>query len=309
MYDAAIIGAGPAGLNAALTLGRARRTAIVCDSGSPRNATVEHAHGFLSRDGVPPSELRAIGREEVSRYGVEFRDLGVTAAERTDEGFTLTLTDGSTVTSRRVVLATGLVDELPEVDGLAAMWGRSAFNCPYCNGWELSDRPIAVLGGDAEAVVLALHMRRWSQDLVVCTDGPAKFDDTQRGQLAAAGVTIREDAIRRFDGVDGSLRAVEFSTGEELEREAVFLRTRTSQRSDIGKQLGCNHFDDGAVEVNDFQQTTVPGVFAVGDTARRASLPFAAAQLVIAAASGALAAVVIDLELLGAEVSSLTPPA
>ncbi len=300
MFDVVIAGAGPAGLNAALVLGRARRTVLVCDDGQPRNAGVAEAHGFLSRDGVAPSELRTIGRQELQHYdSVEVRDVGVASARREGEAFVVTLADGRTETARRLLLATGLLDELPPIEGLAPLWGRSAFNCPYCHGWEVRERPIVVLGPDPAAARLALHLTRWSDDVVLVSNGPAELDDSLRALLRLRNVPLREDVIERLEGDGDQLRAVVFASGERLPREAAFLHTPFRQRSDLAEQLGCRLLDDGAVEVNDFGQTSVPGVYAAGDLARRPSLPFPAAQLVLAAGAGALAAVVIDQELLG----------
>src|SRR6266545_8403451 len=147
--DVLIVGGGPAGLNAALMLGRARRRVLLCDTGAPRNAPVAHLHGLLSRDGLPPEELRRIGREQLAAYGsVEVRDTQVLDVAVGQLEFTATLADGSATRARRLLLATGVVDQLPAVDGLAALWGRGVFNCPYCDGWEVRDQPLAVLGAD-----------------------------------------------------------------------------------------------------------------------------------------------------------------
>jgi thioredoxin reductase len=302
MWDVIVAGGGPAGLNAALLLGRARRRVLLCDAGAPRNAPVAHMHGLLSRDGLPPDELRRIGREQLATYGnVELRQAQVEAA-RPDgggDGFVVTLADGTGESARRLLLATGVVDQLPAIDGLAALWGRSVFNCPYCDGWEVRDQPLAVLGADQRALQLALHLTRWSDDVVWCSNGPlpAPLQEAAGAKLAARGVRLREEPISALEGADGQLKWVVFATGESVERRAAFLHPPTRQRSDLPGQLGCVLLEDGSVSVGDFGQTSVAGVFAAGDMARRPTMPVPGAQVVIAAAEGAIAAVAIDQDL------------
>jgi thioredoxin reductase len=302
MFDVVIVGGGPAGLNAALLLGRARRRVLLCDAGAPRNAPVAHVHGFLSRDGLPPAELRRIAREQLGAYGsLELREVQVEAADaaRDGEGFVVTLADGTRERARRLLLASGVVDQLPAIDGLAGLWGRGVFNCPYCDGWEVRDQPLAVLGADQRALQLTLHLTRWSDDVVWCSNGPlpAPLEEAGRAQLAARGVRLHQDPIVRLEGADGQLARVVFASGGPLERRAVFLHPPTRQRSDLPGQLGCVLLEDGSVSVGDFGQTSVPGVFAAGDMARRPTMPVPGAQVVIAAAEGAIAAVAIDQDL------------
>jgi thioredoxin reductase len=304
MLDVVIVGGGPAGLNAALLLGRARRQVLVCDAGAPRNAPVAHVHGFLSRDGLPPAELLRVAREQLAAYpSVDLRDVQVEAAEATGdgggEGFVVTLADGTRESARRLLLASGVVDQLPAVDGLAGLWGRGVFNCPYCDGWEVRDRPLAVLGADQRALQLALHLTRWSSDVVWCSNGPlpAPLEEAGRAPLAAWGVRLHQEPIVRLEGADGQLARVVFASGETLERRAAFLHPPTWQRSDLPGQLGCVLLEDGSVSVGDFGQTSVAGVFAAGDMARRPTMPVPGAQVVVAAAEGAVAAIAIDQDL------------
>jgi thioredoxin reductase len=244
MLDVVIVGGGPAGLNAALLLGRARRRVLVCDAGTPRNAPVAHLHGFLSRDGLPPAELRRIAREQLGAYGsVELREVQVEAASTAGdgEGFVVTLADGTRERARRLLLASGVVDQLPAIDGLAGLWGRGIFNCPYCDGWEVRDQPLAVLGADQRTPQLALHLTRWSDDVVWCSNGPlpAPLEEAGRAPLAARGVRLRQEPIVRLEGEDGRLARVVLATGESVERRAAFLHPPTRQRSDLPGQLGC----------------------------------------------------------------------
>jgi thioredoxin reductase len=272
------VGAGPAGLNAALLLGRARRQVLVCDAGAPRNAPVAHLHGFLSRDGLPPAELRRIAREQLTTYGsVELRQVQVAASSPADDGagFVVTLADDTRERARRLLLATGVVDHLPAIDGLAPLWGRSIFNCPYCDGWEVRDQPLAVLGADERALRLAVHLTRWSGDVVWCSNGPlpAPLQEAVGAQPAARGVRLRQEPIAGLDGADGRLAQIVFATGESVERRAAFLHPPTTQRSALPGQLGCVLLEDGSVSVGEFGQTSVAGVFAAGDMARRPTMP------------------------------------
>jgi thioredoxin reductase len=302
MRDVIIVGGGPAGLSAALTLGRSRRSAVLCDAGSGRNRSAPHSHGFLTRDGLPPQELRAVSRSQLAPYAdIDVIESHVLRAEGSAGAFTAHLSDGSQVQGRRLLLATGMVDVLPDIPGLAEVWGVSAFNCPYCDGYEAGGRRVAVLGGDAGALRLALQMSRLCGDLVLCTNGEPVEDQGLLHLLMSKGMGLREEPIRHLDASEGHLKAVVFEHGSQA-CDVAFLRPPTRQGSDLAQKLGCAFFNDGAVTVNDFQQTTVPGVFAAGDLARREGLPFAATQIVHAASAGALAAVVIDQELLGAEV-------
>ena len=309
--DVVIVGGGPAGLNAALTLGRARRRVLLVDDGQPRNAPAQAVHGFLSRDGLPPFELRRIGREQLAPYpSVEVRDSEVVDVHALDEpggGFVVTLADHSVTRARRLLLATGLADQLPAIDGLAELWGTSVLHCPYCHGWEVRDQALAVLGSDPRAIQLAAHLTRFSPDVALCTNG-TPLDSASHQLLAGLGVAVREEPIQRLDGDGGRLRRIVFSAGPPLARQAAFVRAPYRQRSDLPARLGCALLEDGTVQVDDLGRTSVPGVYAAGDLARRPSLPFATAQVVMAAAAGATAAVAIDQGLLADDLQAHRQP-
>ncbi|WP_207936032.1 NAD(P)/FAD-dependent oxidoreductase [Actinomadura sp. KC216] len=294
-----IIGGGPGGLNAALTLGRVRRKVLLADSGHPRNGPAEHMHGFLTRDGLPPSEVRRIGREEVLSYPTtEIRDVEVSTVVKNGEVFEVSFADGTREESRRLLLATGQWDQLPEVDGLRECWGRTVVHCPYCHGYEMRDRPLAVLGSDPRVVTTAVHITRFSDDIVVCTNGPADIDEENRAVLKMHGIGLNEEPVSRVESQDGQVKSLVFASGEKLERGGIFVRAPLRQQSPLAENLGCEILPDGAVKINDFYQTTVPGAFAVGDMARLESWPFPPSQVIMAAAGGAVAAVVMDQELL-----------
>jgi thioredoxin reductase len=309
--DVVIVGGGPAGLNAALTLGRARRRVLLVDSGQPRNAPAQAVHGFLTRDGTPPAELRRIGRQQLTPYPtVEVRDTEVVDIQALGEpggGFVVTLADQSVTRTRRLLLATGLVDQLPPIDGLAKLWGRSVLHCPYCHGFEVQGQALAALGSDPRAIQLAAHLTRFSPDVALCTNG-APLDAESLQLLTAIGVAVRTEPIQRLDGDGGTLRRIVFTAGLPLARQAAFVRAPYRQRSDLPVRLGCALLEDGTVAVDDFGRTSVPGVFAAGDLARRPSLPFAAAQVVMAAAAGATAAVAIDQGLLADDLQAHRQP-
>jgi len=301
MYDVIIVGGGPAGLAAALTLGRSRRV-LLLDAGQGRNAPAAAVHNLLAHDGTPPQELRRIGREQLGRYPtVEVREGAVHSGHALPgQGFRLELDGGDSVAARRLLLATGLADQLPKIDGLAALWGRSAFHCPYCHGFEASGRRLAVLGAGPDRVRLALQLTRFSNDLVLCANGqPLDGDLAER--LAANGVRVRGEPVTRFEGRGGQLERIVLDRGEPLEREAVFIATVLHQRSELAAGLGCVLLPDGCVEVDELARTSVPGVYAAGDMAHRAALPMPFAAVSWASASGTLAGAMLDQDLIGTD--------
>lgn len=315
MFDVIVAGSGPAGLQAALILGRARRRVLVCDSGQPRNTFTGVIHGFVTRDGIDPDEWRRIAADELRRYPtVELRPVAVTTARSDDGRFAVTMADGVEEVADKLILATGVVDELPAIEGLETLWGRRAFHCAYCDGYEQSDKPIAVIDTTPGAGFYAQQLSGWSPDVVLCTNGRAELPDEALAPLDARGIAVRQEPIDRLQAIDdpdggdpGGVRIV-FTDGSALDRGVIFIRPPTRQRSDLAAQLGCKAFDeDGSIEVNDFGQTTVPGVFAAGDMARRPTMPFPAAQVIHAASAGGMAAAVADMELTSRTGSAAAP--
>ncbi|KJS60860.1 NAD(P)/FAD-dependent oxidoreductase [Streptomyces rubellomurinus] len=295
-YDAVVVGAGAAGLNAALVLGRARRRVAVVDAGEPRNAPAAHMHGYLSRDGMPPAALLAVGREEVARYGVDLLDGRVEHIEPVDgPGFVVHLAGGPVLRARRVVVATGLRDGLPELPGLAERWGLDVLHCPYCHGWEVRDRPLGVLGTGPGAVNQALLLRQWSADVVLLAH-TLVLTAADRERLAARGVRVVEGRIRRLVADDGRLRGVELVTGQVVPREAVFVLPQLVPRDGLLLGLDCARGEDGWVATDRTGRTSQPGVRAVGNVADPR------AQVVIAAGTGAAAAFALDHELAAEDV-------
>ena len=198
MFDVIIVGGGPAGLSAALVLGRCRRRVLVLDAGHPRNETSTAVHGFLSRDGTPPAELLDCARQQLLRYGnVTLCAAEVVDAEQTPDGFAVILPNGSRHTAPKLLLATGVADELPAISGIAEFYGRSVHPCPYCDGWEWRDQPLAIYGRGEKGSGLALMLTLWTEDLVLCTDGFAELSDDERARLAVHGIAVREERIAR----------------------------------------------------------------------------------------------------------------
>jgi thioredoxin reductase len=301
-YDVIIVGAGPAGLSAALMLGRSCRSVVVFDSAHPRNAASHAMHGFLTRDGMAPLEFLRVAREELRRYDtVSVRDAEVVAAEcQQDKRFAVTLHDGERIFSRKLLLATGVVDNVPDIPRIREFYGRSVFHCPYCDGWEVRGQPIAIYGNGDRGLGLSLELTGWSRDLVLCTDGPSEIDDRGRGRLASQGIEVREDRVAQLDGQDGQLRDIVFADGSRLARRAMFFTTGQAQRSDLLLRLGCEFNEKGTVRTGKYETTHLPGLFVAGDASR------AVQWVVVAAAEGAEAAFAINSDLLKED---LTPNA
>jgi thioredoxin reductase len=292
MFDVIIIGAGPAGLSAALMLGRCRRRVLVVDSGQPRNAASRAMHGFLSRDGIPPLEFLAIGRDQMRTYDtVEIRDGCVSAAECRDGRFQVTLENGQRHDARKLLIATGVVDNLPEIPGLRELYGISVFHCPYCDGWEVRDQPLAIYGRGKRGLGLSLELTAWSRDLVLCTDGASELGADDLARLDRNGIRVRDDRVVRLEGADGLERVV-FAAGEPLARRALFFTTGQHQQSRLAHSLGCEINEKGTVRTGKYETTHLKGLYVAGDASR------AVQWVVVAAAEGAEAAFDINTDLL-----------
>jgi thioredoxin reductase len=294
-FDVLIVGGGPAGLAAALVLGRCRRKVLLCDAGEPRNAPSRAMHGYLTRDGLPPSELRRIGREEVSRYGVELRDVAVVDARRAPGGgFEANLSDGTQVAARKLILATGMKDVLPDIEGFGEFYGRGVYPCPYCDGWELQDQPIGVFayGDQAKAARYALNLLRWSRDLIFFHHGDEPPSEATREMLSRNGIILRERQIVRLEGEGGELARVVLAGGEVVPRRALFIKLGEVPHSSLPQRLGCDLTEEGIVGDAPFHGATdVDGLYVVGDASPRVQL------VTVAAAEGAAAGVNANMKL------------
>ena len=297
-YDVVVVGGGPSGLAAALFLGRARRRVLVVDDGQPRNAQSRALHGFPTRDGVAPLELLRLTRAEVEAYGVEVRHGRVVAArepkrDQKTPSFVVTVESGEVFSCRRLLLATGVRDILPEVEGMLRFYGRGVFHCPYCDGWEVRDRRLVVFGKQSGASGLAINLLSWSPHVTLCTGGNP-LGRGQRRKLERNQVTIVEEPLARLEGSDGEsggLEAIVFEGGRRLPVDALFLSVERVQHSPLPELLGCRVDEKGNVRVRSGQRADVRGLYVVGDAV--GDVQFA----VVAAAEGARAAVAINKDL------------
>lgn len=293
-YDVVIVGGGPAGLSASLTLGRARKRVLLCDAGPRRNGAAVHVHNFVTRDGTPPDEFRRIGREQLDHYpNVEARADRVASISGARGAFRVQL-DSEVVEARRVLLCTGMIDETLPIEGFPALWGRSIFQCPYCHGWEVRDRRWGYLARAADAshlVPFAVMARGWTRDVVVFTSGAFDVPPESRARLEAAKVRLETAPLARLVARDGRLEAVELSGGAAVPCDVLFAHPPQRQ-VDLVRALGVALDDDGFVHVDPVRrETSVPGIYAAGDLTTRMQAAIAAA------ASGTQAAAMINVEL------------
>ncbi|MGZ5404388.1 MAG: NAD(P)/FAD-dependent oxidoreductase [Nocardioides sp.] len=302
-YDVVVIGGGAAGLSAALVLGRARRQVAVVDAGRPRNAPAAHMQGFLGSDGLPPSDLLAAGREEVRGYGVRLLSgivTDVTALAGEDQAgspaFDVTLEDQSVLRSRRVLITTGLRDEIPDLPGLAERWGRDLLHCPYCHGYEVRDRPLGVLGGNEAALAHAHLIRQWSHDVVFFANG-TDLDSDQRESLVARGIGVVETPVAGLVVERDQLAGVRLADGTVVPRAAVFVRPEFLPQAALLADLGCSTGPGGWVAVDATGRTSVSGVWAAGNAVNPR------AQVITAAGEGSSAAIALNNDLVDEDVS------
>jgi thioredoxin reductase len=290
-YDVAVIGGGAAGLSAALVLSRARRRVLVVDAGSPRNAPAAHMHGFLSRDGLPPGELLDRGRDEVKHYGGDI--LAGTATGAISDGptgFQVRLGDGQRISARRLLITTGLRDELPDVPGLRERWARDVLHCPYCHGYEVRDRRLGVIGGSPGAVRYAQIVRQWTHDLVHFAP-PDTLTTTERSELVARAVAVVEGDIAQLVVDDDRLCGVQMNDGCVVPRDVLFVPPRFVPNSRLLVDLGCEVDDDGWVLTDATGRTSIPGVWAAGNVVDPR------AQVITAAGAGSAAAIALNADL------------
>ena len=300
ILDAIIIGGGPAGLSAALVLGRCLRRVLICDAGHPRNESARIFNGFLSRDGSKPADFLQICRDQLRRYEtIELRTVKVVDVEREDRWFTVILETGERIAGRMLLLATGLVDELPQIENFRQFYGSTIHNCPYCDGWECRNQPIAVVGGNQDSVDLAIELLLWSKDLVLCSNGPLTCNHKTIETIRRLDIRITETPISRLEGDGDKLKGIRFTDGNFLPRSALFFSPGQYQRSQLAERLGCEFCEDSnCIQCGEDTATNIPGVYAAGNASR-------GVQLVIAAAAeGMQAAFAINSALLEADAAS-----
>lgn len=291
LYDVVIIGGGPAGLSAALTLGRGRKRVLLCDAGPRRNAAAVHVNGFVTRDPITPNEFRRTAREQLTKYGnVEVRDTGIEAITGDAGAFEVHLSDGR-VTARRVILATGMIDDVPDIEGFRALWGSGIFQCPYCHGWEVQDRRFGYLASSPEMLGFALLLRGWTRHVTVFSGGAFPVAGEQRELFARAGVTVDERGITRLVGSEGHLAQLDFTDGAPVSLDVLFAHPPQRQVP-VVSALGLTLDAQGFVQVHELhRETSRRGIYAAGDLTARAQ------SAVLAAASGMMAAAALNHEL------------
>jgi thioredoxin reductase len=292
IYDTVIIGGGPAGLSAALVLGRCMRHALICDDGRYRNARSEALHCYMGHDGIRPAELLERARSQLQPYdSISTVRRSVTSIEREGQLFAVEFKTREIVRTRTIVVATGVVDELPAISGIDELFGKSVHVCPYCDGWEHPNAPVAVYGRGDKGTIFAMLLRQWTDDLVLCTDGTL-LSSEQKTRLRKRGVDLREEAIDSLVEKNGCLQAIRFMGGETLPRRALFFTTDQHPRSPLLEGLGCTYDEKGGLACDGDGKTNIPGVYVAGDVSRDVQLA------IIAAAEGARAALAVNRYLL-----------
>ncbi|MFH8932179.1 NAD(P)/FAD-dependent oxidoreductase [Streptomyces pristinaespiralis] len=303
-YDVVVVGGGAAGLSGALALSRARRSVLVIDSGRPRNAPAGHVHSYLTQEGVAPSQLLATGRAEVGRYGGELVRGNVAGAERLADGrFRLLLDGGATVEADRLLVTTGLVDELPQVPGLAERWGREVLHCPYCHGWEVRDQAIGILATGPMAVHQALMWRQWSDDVTLFLHTGPEPSDEEYEQLAARGIAAVDGRVTSVQVTDDRLSGVALESGKGIARQALVVAPRFTARAAFLAGLGLEASEQEVngvvigshVAADPTGATAVPGVWVAGNVANVTD------QVIGAAAAGVRAAGALNADLIAEE--------
>jgi len=291
--DVVIIGGGPAGLSAALVLGRARKEVVLIDEGKPRNKVTRETHGFLTRDGIGPAEFRSIAREQISAYPsvsfVESTAIGVTGV---DGNFQITTGDGTVYRSKKLLFTVGKKDSPLDINGLADVYGTSAFVCPYCDGWELRDQPLVVIAKGEGAMHFAKIIAGWSDHYTICTNGPDELTEEQRQELEEHNIPVFNSPIHSIESNEGMVRQVVLESREIIPCTGIFFVPKLVSGSDLPAAIGCQFSESGSVVVDGFGKTSVAGVYSAGDAATEMY------QAIAAASMGSLAAASINGELL-----------
>lgn len=291
-YDCAIIGGGPAGLNAALVLGRARKNVVVIDEGRARNRVTRETHGFLTRDPISPSDFRRIAKEQISAYpSVTFAEDTAISITGTDGDFQISTVQGQTYRSKKLLFAIGMKDLPMDIKGLSDVYGKSAFICPYCDGWELRDQPLVVIVKGADATHMAQVISGWTNNITICTNGSDDLTNAQREELQQHNIPVYDLPIQSIESDNGMVQQVVLKDGTSIVCTGIFFRPKLMIGSDLPQAIGCEITEAGTVIVDNLGKTNVPGVYSAGDAATHLH------QAIIAASMGSLAGVGINNEL------------
>lgn len=286
ILDCAVIGGGPAGLNAALVLGRARCKTILFDDNKPRNAVTTETHGFITRDGINPKEFKKVGQEELSRYpDVRIEKQRVHRINKESTLFQVKTENGEIYNAKKIILATGFKEDLPDIPGVKEFYGNSLFSCPFCDGWELRDRPLAVIANDQKAVHLAKLVSNWTNDLIIFTNGNKVLSLEEQELLKSKGIGLNDKKINSLIGENGMLKEIHLEDESVVLREGGFIATVWKQAASFDVSLGYTLNEQGGIVTDSMQRTNIEGVLACGDT--RIAGPF---QLIMAASEGSMAA-------------------
>ncbi|MGD6846487.1 NAD(P)/FAD-dependent oxidoreductase [Rossellomorea aquimaris] len=293
IYECAIIGGGPAGLNAALVLGRARRSVALIDNNQPRNAVTHASHGFITRDGITPSEFRRIAYREVLNYpSVNHLQTEIVSVNKTAMGYEVVDISGIRIQAKKLIVATGVKEIFPHIEGFYSFYGKSLFNCPYCDGWELQDQPIFVVSENPSIFHMAKLLYNWSKDLVVCTNGLTLLSEVQKKQLQSKGITVVEKPILAFIGQNGRLEHIRFTDGTHTARAGGFVMPQFVQSAPFRDQLGYEMTKSGGIKTDESGRTSIPGLYSAGDASY-----VKPSQVVFAAADGSRIAMTVNMDL------------
>lgn len=295
LFDVIIVGGGPAGLSAALVLGRSRRKVIIFDTSTPRNRFSKNMNGFLTRDGIPPLEFLRIARKELEKYEIEIVKDEVVTGTQNGKNFKVETKNSGVYQSKKLLIATGLKDKLPMIINIDKFYGKSVFHCPYCDGWEVRDKYLAAYGRGKKVVDLALGLKNWSEKVCIVTNGESIQRESLLKRLKKNNIRIYESKILRLNGREGFLKKITFENRESIKCDAMFFSTGFNQQSDLAEKFNCTFIKKGVVIVDKDQQTCIPGLYVAGDASRDMQM------VIVAASEGLKAGVCINKALLKKE--------
>ncbi|MCF2487629.1 NAD(P)/FAD-dependent oxidoreductase [Dyadobacter sp. CY347] len=292
-FEVIIIGGSYAGLSAAMSLGRSLRRTLVIDSGKPCNAQTPHSHNFLTQDGQTPKQIALLGREQVDHYPtVKFHNGMATTGSKTDDGFEIATAGGDTFNAKKLIFATGLKDQMPDIGGYAECWGISVIHCPYCHGYEVKNEKTGILGNGDGGFEYAKMISHWTKDLTIFTNGPSELTPQQTEKISTRNIRIVDKPIASLIHKNGLLEKIVFKDQSEEPITAIYSRPAFKQHSEIPEQLGCALTETGLIKLETFQQTTIPGIYAAGDNSHMAR------SVALAVSAGSMAGALINRELI-----------